>query len=286
MTLRRALLLTPVVFVTLFVLGPLVLAFVISFWERAGFSLQPAASLAAYRDFFGGVRLQVLTHTLAVAAAATAVNLILAYPIAYYLAMHARMAATRIWLLVLTIPFLVNHAIRNFSWSYLLGRNGPVNETLMALGLIDQPISGLLFSDFSVFVGLVTAYMPFMVFPIWLSLRAIDQRLIEASWLLGAGRTRTFLRVTLPLSAPGVFAACVFSLVGVIGESVVSTILGGAGYQLIGNSITSALSVLNHPLAAAMSSVVVLLMTALLALWSRSVDVTVFLGKITRWRSA
>jgi ABC-type spermidine/putrescine transport system permease subunit I len=88
---------------------------------------------------------------------------------------------------------------------------------------------------------LVTAYMPFMIFPIWLSLSGIDERLLEASWVLGAPALATFWRVTLPLSLPGVFAAAIFGFVGSFGEVAVSLILGGTGYQLLGNAIASAL---------------------------------------------
>ena len=97
--------------------------------------------------------------------------------------------------------------------------------------------------------------MPFMIFPIWLSLSGIDRRLLEASWVLGAPPLATFWRVTLPLSLPGVFAAAIFGFVGSFGEVAVSLILGGTGYQLLGNAIASALDVLNYPLAAAISIV-------------------------------
>jgi ABC-type spermidine/putrescine transport system permease subunit I len=126
--------------------------------------------------------------------------------------------------------------------------------------------------------------MPFMVFPLWLSLAALDQRLIEASWMLGARPLPTFLRVVLPLSMPGVFAAVIFGFVGSFGESAVPVILGGVGYQMMGNSITSALDVLNYPLAAAMSSVVFLVLSVLLILWYAVFDVRSFLGKLLRWR--
>ena len=106
----------------------------------------------------------------------------------------------------------------------------------------------------------------------------------EASWLLGASPRVTFLRVTLPLSMPGVFAAVIFGFVGTFGESAVPIILGGVGYQLMGNTITSALDVLNYPLAAAMSSVVVATMLAFLLVWYLAFDLRAVLGKIARWR--
>jgi ABC-type spermidine/putrescine transport system permease subunit I len=282
--LRLALLSLPIVFMIAFVLGPLAITFAMSFWQRVGFTIQPAFSLAAYQEFFSGVRMVVLRRSFVVAVSATAIALVIAYPIAYFLAFRASRAVSRVILLLLTIPFLVNYIIRNFAWAYLLGRTGPLNALLLELRLVDKPVDWLLFSDFSVFVGLIASYMPFMVFPLTLSLAGIDRRQIEASWLLGATPWATFWRITLPLSLPGLFAAVVFGFVGVFGESAVSLILGGAGYELMGNTISSAMDVLNYPLAAAMSSVVVGVMALLLMAWYAGFDLRSFLGHILRWR--
>jgi len=271
-------------FVTLFLILPLAFTLVVSFWKRAMLSMQPAFVLTNYADFLTGTRLAVLWRSFLVSIEATAIGLLIAYPIAYFLARKARPAATRIVLLLFTVPFLVNYIIRTFAWTYLLGRTGPINALIMALGLSRSPVDWLLFSQFAVLIGMVSSYMPFMIFPLWMSIAGVDQRLIETSWMLGAPPPRTFLRVTLPLSLPGVFAAVIFSFVGCFGESAVPIILGGVGYQLIGNEITSTLDVLNYPLAAAMSSVVTVAMLALLMLWYVAFDLRSFLGKILSWR--
>ncbi len=276
--LRDALLGVPLAFVTVFLVVPLALTVVISFWKRVGFSIQPDFSFASYASFLGGLRMEILERSLLVAAEVTVLGLLVAYPIAWFLAMKASARATRVVLLLFTIPFLVNYVIRTFSWSYLLGRTGPINSLLLATGLTDAPIDSLLYSDFAVIIGLLTSYVPFMIFPLWLALNGIDRRLIQASWLLGADPTRTFFRVTLPLSMPGVFAAIIFGFVGAFGDSAVPVILGGTGYQLIGNEITSTLDVLNYPLAAAMSTVVVAAMLVLVGLWFSMFDLRSFLG--------
>ncbi len=281
---RYGLLALPLAVVAGLLFVPLGLMFVWSFWERAGFWIRPAFTLASYAEFLSGVRLQVLERSLVVAAAVTLLGLALAYPIAYFLAMRVKRGVSRAVLLFFTVPFLVNYIIRTFSWVYLLSRTGPVNRALIGLGVTDRAIDWLLFSDFAVYVGLISSYMPFMIYPLWAALDGIDRRLVEASWLLGAGPRRTFLRVTLPLSMPGVFAAVIFGFVGSFGESAVPIILGGVGYQLMGNTITSALDVLNYPLAAAMSSVVVVMMLAFLAVWYLAFDMRSVLGKIVRWR--
>lgn len=281
---RHALLTLPLLFLAVFLVLPLGFMVVMSFWERAGLRVRPAFSLAAYAEFFSGVRLEVLKRSLLAAGEVTLIGLLIAYPIAYALATRMGRTATRIVLLLFTIPFLVNYIIRTFSWAYLLGRTGPVNRGLMALGLTDAPVDWLLYSDFAVIMGLLASYMPFMVFPLWLALGSIDRKLVHASWLLGAGPIRTFWSVTVPLSLPGVFAALVFCFVGSFGEGAVPVILGGTGYQLIGNEISSTLDVLNYPLAAAMSTVVVATMLVLLAVWYAAFDLRSFLGKMLRWR--
>jgi ABC-type spermidine/putrescine transport system permease subunit I len=257
---------------------------VVSFWKRALLKMVPAFQLANYFEFLTGTRLAVLGRSFLVAIEATSICLVIAYPIAYYLARHARPAAARLVLLLFTIPFLVNYVIRTFSWTYLLGRTGPINRGLIEIGIVSRPIDWLLYSDFAVLVGMVSSYMPFMIFPVWISLAGIDRRLGEASSVLGARPWTTFRHVTMPLSMPGVFAAIVFAFVGCFGENAVPIILGGVGYQLIGNEITSTLDVLNYPLAAAMSSVVTAAMLALLALWYVAFDLRAFLGKILAWR--
>jgi ABC-type spermidine/putrescine transport system permease subunit I len=275
---------SPIGFVGLFLLVPLGITVAIGFWERAGLKLRPAFSLASYVEFFEGVRLQVLARSLLVSVEATAISLLIAYPIAYFLAFKARPNATRAVLMLFTVPFLINYIIRTFAWTWLLGRTGPINSALIAIGLADGPVDWLLFSDFAVLVGLVTSYMPFMIFPIWMALAGIDRRLIEASWMLGGSPVATFLRVTLPLSLPGLFAAVIFGFVGCFGESAVPVIMGGVGYQLMGNTISSTMDVLNYPLAAAMSNIVVLAMLLLLGCWYFAFDMRSFLGKILRWR--
>jgi ABC-type spermidine/putrescine transport system permease subunit I len=281
---RRVLLAIPIAFVAGFLLVPLALTFIVSFWERAGLKMRPAFTLASFEAIVSGARLVVLERSLLVAVEATVLSVLIAYPIAYFLARKASAAATRMALMLFTVPFLINYIARNFSWTYLLSRTGPINGALIALGLVDGPIDWLLYSDFAVFIGLISSYMPFMIFPLWLSISGIDQRLLEASTMLGARPSATFWRVTLPLSLPGIFAAVIFGFVGSFGESAVPIIMGGVGYELMGNTIMSSMDVLNYPLAAALSSIVILSMLLLIVCWYLLFDLRTFLGKILRWR--
>jgi ABC-type spermidine/putrescine transport system permease subunit I len=247
---------------------------------------RPAFSLASYTAIIEGARLQVLERSLIVAIETTVISLLIAYPIAYFLARKVGAYAARIVLLLFTIPFLINYIIRNVAWTGLLGRNGTINNALKELGVINAPLDWLLYSDFSVFVGLVTSYMPFMIFPLVLSIAAIDRQYVEASALLGATPLTTFRRIVLPLSLPGIFAAIIFGFVGAFGESAVPIIMGGVGYELVGNTITSSMDVLNYPLAAALSSIVVVIMLMLMVSWYVIFDMRAFLGKILEWRGS
>lgn len=270
----------PLLVIAALILGPLLITLVISVFEKKGFGINPAFTLESYRLFFTGVRLEVLERSFRVATFSTAIMLLIAYPIAYLITIRIRPEHTRAFLFLFAVPFLVNYIVRTFAWADILARTGVVNSLLIGAGVVEEPLDWLLFSDFAVYLGLVTAYMPFMIFPIWLSLSGIDRRLLEASWVLGEAPLATFWRVTLPLSLPGAFAAAIFGFVGAFGEVAVSQILGGVGYQLLGNAIASALDVLNYPLAAAVSTVATGLMLAALVAWYRLFDVRLFLGNI------
>ena len=282
---RRALLSLPLVFVTVFLVVPLGVTVMVSFWERAGLKFRPAFTFKSYETIIEGARLDVLVRSFVAALEATALSLLIAYPIAYVLARKCRPRLASAILLLFTVPFLINYVVRNVAWTGLLGRNGTINNALTGLGVLSEPLDWLLYSDFAVFLGLISTYMPFMIFPLFLSIAAIDRQYLEASADLGASAFTTFRRITLPLSLPGIFAAVIFGFVGCIGESSVPIIMGGVGYELLGNTITSSMDVLNYPLAAALSTVVIMLMLLLMVSWYLVFDLKTFLGRILEWRS-
>jgi ABC-type spermidine/putrescine transport system permease subunit I len=257
----------------------------VSFWERVGVKFQPAFTFRSYETIIEGARIDVLIRSLVAAVEATVLSLLIAYPIAYVLARKTRPSVMRIVLLLFTVPFLINYVVRNVAWTGLLGRNGTINTALITMGLTDKPLDWLLYSDFAVFLGLISTYMPFMIFPLVLSIAGIDRQYLEVSADLGASAFTTFRRIVLPLSLPGIFAAIVFGYVGCLGESAVPIIMGGVGYELLGNTITSSMDVLNYPLAAALSTVVIVLMLLMMIGWYLAFDLKTFLGKILEWRT-
>ena len=146
---------------------PLGVTMMVSFWERAGLKFRPAFTLKAYETIIEGARLDVLiADRRALAVEATALSLLIAYPIAYVLARKASPAVARVMLLLFTVPFLINYVVRNVAWTGLLGRTGTINTFLLHAGIVDQPLDWLLYSNFSVFLGLISTYMPFMIFPL------------------------------------------------------------------------------------------------------------------------
>jgi len=268
---RRVFLLLPIAFVTLFLVLPLAFMLVVSFWKRSVISMRPAFVLANYADFLTGTRLPVLGRSFLISIEATAIGLLIAYPIAYFLARKAQPSWMRAVLLLFTVPFLVNYIIRTFAWAYLLGRTGPINALLMALGLSDGPVDWLLFSQFAVLIGMVSSYMPFMIFPLWMSIAGIDKRLIEAAKDLGAGRWRTFRRITVPLTMPGIVIGCLLVFIPLMGEYLVPSILGGARSFMIGNLIGDEfISAHDWAFGSALAMGVILILLVLITIYFRA----------------
>ena len=174
----------------------------------------------------------------------------------------------RVVLLLFTVPFLINYIVRNVAWTGLLGRTGTINTLLMAAGIIDAA------ARLAALQRLRRLSRPHLHLHAVHDLSAVPVdrgastgSISRRAPMLGASAVATFLRITLPLSLPGIFAAVVFGFVGCLGESAVPIIMGGVGYELLGNTITSSMDVLNYPLAAALSSVVIVLMLLLMVGW-------------------
>jgi putrescine transport system permease protein len=176
--------------------------------------------------------LRAYLGSLANAALATVLCLVIGYPIAYAIA-RARGAQRQVLLFLVMLPFWTSFLIRVYAWIAILQPNGLLNEFLTALGVISSPLP-LLNNRFSVELGLVYSYLPFMILPLYGSLSALDENLIEAAADLGARPWRVFLGVTLPLTAPGIAAGSLLVLIPAIGEFVIPDLLGGPDTLMIG----------------------------------------------------
>ncbi len=180
-------------------------------------------------------------------------TVLLAYPMAYFVAFHVERTKF-VWLILLTIPFWTSYLLRVFAWKIILGYNGVINSGLMALGLIHQPLEFLLYNPTAVVVTLAHAWAAFAILPIYVSLEKIDRSLLEAAADLGDGPIRRFLRITLPLSLPGVIGAAVLIFVPTTGDYVTPTLVGGSDGVMIANVIEVQFAkVGNWPLGAALA---------------------------------
>src|SRR3546814_7724225 len=178
------------------------------FWTQDYLTIDRTFTLANYREAWTEPLYRVLMlRSLAVSAVVTAATVLLAYPMAYYLSFHGG-ERKALWLFLITIPFWTSYLLRVFAWKIVLGYNGVVNASLLELGIIAEPMEFLLYNVNSVVITLAHAWAPFAILPIFVSLEKIDRSLLEAATDLGAGPVRRFLRVTLPLSLPGITAAC------------------------------------------------------------------------------
>ncbi len=181
-----------------------------------------------------------------------AICLTIGFPAAFYMALQPEKYRNLLIFLV-TIPFWTNLLVRNYAWILMLRSNGLLNEALLGLGLIEEPIE-LLYTNVAITIGLVYSFLPFMVLPIYASLEKLDLRLVEAAFDLGANKRRAFLRVVVPLAMPGIAAGCILVFIPSLGAFVTPELLGGSKSMMIGNLIQSQFGAArNWPLGAALA---------------------------------
>jgi putrescine transport system permease protein len=171
-------------------------------------------------------------NSILVAGVSTLLCLLIGYPMAYAMA-RSSPSTRNILLLLAVLPFFTSFLLRVYAWIGLLKNNGLVNNALMGLGLIDQPIQ-MLQTDFAVYVGMVYSYLPFMILPLYSNLEKMDLTLLEAAADLGCRPWQAFLKVTLPLSLPGIVAGCLLVFIPAVGEFVIPSLLGDPGMLMIG----------------------------------------------------
>ena len=234
-------------------IAPVALLIVTSLKSQTGTSLDAGWTLVQYGEVLSrGSYRTLFLRSLLISGLVTLVTICLAYPMAYFVAFHARRKF--LWLIALTIPFWTSYLLRVFAWKIILGFHGAINSGLERLGLIDQPLSFLLYNPFAVVVTLAHAWAAFAILPIYVSLEKIDRSLLEAAADLGDGKLRRFLRVTLPLSMPGVIGAAILVFVPTTGDFVTPELVGGPAGAMIANIIEVQFNqVGNWPLGAALA---------------------------------
>ena len=255
----------------IFVLVPLGFTVALSFWKSTIFGTTPAFQFGNFEQILTTpLYRELLGRTLWIALATTLISLIVSYPIAYFLSIQPG-ARKAVLALLLFLPFWTSYVVRTFVWLPILGTTGAINQALMWLGVIDQPIKWLLYNQGTVYLGLVYVYTLFMTLPIYLSIEKIDPRLIEAAADLGARPRWIFLRIILPLSWPGVLSGCIMVFLLSMSAYVTPQLLGGPSGIMFSNMIAAQfLANNNWALGAALSvtlSVVVLLLLAVAGRW-------------------
>ena len=236
-----ALLSAPMLWLLLFFVAPVVY---VASYSLGAIKLFPTdtgvISLDGWRHFFGGgsIYLGLFWKSVRMSLTVSVIVVLLAYPIGYFLALCVR-KLKYVLLLVVIVPFLTSFLLRVLAWKVMLGDKGVVNSLLVSLHVrpANEPIEWLLYSQFTVMLVLAYVWIPFVALPIFVSLDNLDRSLLEAASDLGASRVRTFLRVTLPLSLPGLIAAFVFVFVPTIGEFVTPLLVGGTNGYMYGNAI-------------------------------------------------
>jgi spermidine/putrescine transport system permease protein len=253
---------------------PLVMLVVLSFWTQDGITFDRTFTLENYSEFFAysdsPLYINLLIRSVIMAGTSTAVILLMAYPMAYFLAFRVRQHKL-LWIILITVPFWISYLLRIFAWKVILGFDGVINSSLIGLGLISKPLEFLLYNPVAVTITLSHAWAAYAILPIYVSLEKIDRSLLEAATDLGDSRGKRFLRVTFPLSLPGTIASTLLVFIPTVGDYVTPTLVGGTSGMMIGSIIQSLVTRSdNAPMGAAVSVVMMFFVTLLVCafLWS------------------
>ena len=241
---------------------PILVVIAHSFWTQHYLTIDRTFTLENYRvALTEPIYRDLLWRSLYISLTVSLLTVLLAYPIAYFISFHGGRHKS-LWLFLITIPFWTSYLLRVMSWKVILGYNGVLNSGLMGLGIIDEPSTALLYNSSAVIITLTHAWAAFAILPIFVSLEKVDRTLVEAATDLGDGPLRSFLRVTLPLSAPGVISAALIVMIPTVGDYVTPKLVGGKDGVMIANAIQAQFGkASNWPLGAALSVTTMLIVT-------------------------
>lgn len=244
----------PLVYALVMLAAPLAMVVTFSFWTQNYLDIDRTLTLQNYKEVFGQPIYQTLLwRSLRISLIVTIVTVLLAFPIAYYLSFHVRRNKA-LWLFLITVPFWTSYLLRVFLWKVILGYNGVLNTALLQIGLIDEPLTFILYNANAVVLTLAHAWAPFAILPIFVALEKIDRSLLEAAEDLGDGPFRRFWRVTFPLAIPGVVAATLIVLIPTVGDFITPRLVGGTDGLMVANMIQIQFGKANNaPLGAALA---------------------------------
>ncbi|RJG43800.1 MULTISPECIES: ABC transporter permease [unclassified Mesorhizobium] len=245
---------------------PILVVIAHSFWTQNYLTIDRTFTLENYRiALTEPIYRDLLMRSLWISLLVSFFTVVLAYPIAFYISFHGG-RHKGLWLFLITIPFWTSYLLRVMSWKVILGYNGVLNSGLLGLGIIDEPSTALLYNTSAVVITLTHAWAAFAILPIFVSLEKIDRTLIEAATDLGDGPLRRFMRVTLPLSVPGIVSAILIVMIPTVGDFVTPRLVGGKDGVMIANAIQAQFGKgANWPLGAALSVTTMAIVTLMAA---------------------
>ena len=267
---KAAVALPPIVWVGAFLLMPYLLLFCNSFWSvQGGQTIVHNWGLQNYKNLVHvPVYAEVLLRSMRIAGGVTLLSLLLGYPLAYYVSFYAKRKELLYQLVI--IPLWVSYLVRAYAWKTILGSDGVMNTLLQYLHITHAPVGFLLYSPFAVVLTLTHIYTPFTFLPIYAALEHVPRNLVEASQDLGASRVKTFWRVIVPLSIPGVLAGATFAFVLSLGDFLAPLLLGGPSGIMISNVVVTLFgAAYDWPLGAAISACMMVLVLGILFLTER-----------------
>lgn len=243
---------------------PFIYIIVISFMNKGTYGgVTPGFTVNNYLSILNPLYIYTFLKSIGMSVAVTFICLIIAYPFTYFIAKKTPVQKT-VFMSMVMIPFCVSMIIRLFLWVNILRSEGIINNFLISLGLIKEPLK-LVYNPVGAMIGLVYMLLPFMILPLYSSIEKLDKSLIEAANDLGAKPVKSFLKITLPLTKPGIFAGCVMVFIPSMGLYFITDLMGGSKTLVIGNLIKNQfITARNWPLGAAMSVILMLITLALL----------------------
>ena len=244
----------PFGFSLLLLAAPMLLIFFLGFWTQDYLDLDRSFSLDNYIEAWSEPMYRdLMLRSLGISAAVTLATVMLAYPMAYFISFHGGNRKA-LWLFLVTIPFWTSYLLRVFLWKVILGYNGVLNSALDWLGVIEEPLTFILYNANAVIITLTHAWAPFAILPIYVALEKIDRSYLEAAADLGDGPLKSFLRITLPLSMTGVVGAALIIFIPTIGDYVTPKLVGGKDGLMIANVIqVQFMKANNAPLGASLA---------------------------------
>lgn len=261
-----------IIWLILFIAAPLLYVLYISFMQRGTYGgIVYKFTLDNYIRTMDPLYFNVFLKTLELALVTTLATILLGYPFAYALA-HAKGRKKILLMVLLMVPFWTNSIIRTYGWIILLRTEGVINHFLLSLHIISHPLT-LIYTDFATILGMIYTLFPFMVLPLFTSIEKLDKTLLEAAADLGAKPRKAFLKVTLPLTMPGVFAGSLMVFIPALGIFYIPDLMGGGKSILMGNLIKNQfLTARDWPFGAALSMVLIILTLILIFSYSRVGD--------------